>query len=580
MRLFSFGSRWLYLFFFGLVVILSSSIMLLLPKINIRIEVVREGPARDRQASTVTRVVFRKANTELPEHVAKVGTPKAVRDSPTKGRTDSQVQVPDASVVETAKPSTTINPLLEVGSTGLGEPSSTDAGESSSEHPTARPKFVSRASAGVATTGAPVVRATPGFKSRSESMSSTTEVGVGSAGGAESTTSTLPAVSSQPSHSCRPAASNIRRGKFCKTSMNCPSDQFCTRLRKGDPNICTDMCNRESKSVLLGEKSKESSGSSNLFERLHNRLASRRSHRPLEPRANDVWVVSYPKSGSTWVRHMITNLYHQSIFENFTSLINFTNVSSGAAPGAATFDEVDRLIPFLEDRSVGPVATQFLTKENPRIFKSHQPYNCEVRPCRNFLGNQATWQCACPNCALKFNRVIYIVRDGRAVMKSYFKFRKELNHVPKGMSFGKWLQSKNHYPGPTWADHVLSWKKRLEEFDKGDYLWLRYESILKDPEATMRQLASFLKFPNISDDGIRRAALLSSREAMQKLESRRGAGFFAKRYQKRKKAFQMVHNKSSWRSAYDEPTLEHFMRHNGGVLKCLGYLRADEANLP
>ncbi len=139
--------------------------------------------------------------------------------------------------------------------------------------------------------------------------------------------------------------------------------------------------------------------------------------------------------------------------------------------------------------------------------------------------------------------------------------------------------SKKHYPGPTWADHVLSWKQRLEELDKNNYLWLRYENILKDPEATMRQLASFLKFPKISDVGIRRAVLLSSREAMQKLESRRGAGFFAKRYQKRNKAFRMVHKMSSWKSAYDEPTLDFFMQHNGGVLKCLGYLKEDEADL-
>ena len=156
-------------------------------------------------------------------------------------------------------------------------------------------------------------------------------------------------------------------------------------------------------------------------------------------------------------------------------------------------------------------------------------------------------------------------------MKSYYNFRSELNHIASGTTFRAWLQKKRHYPGPTWADHVLSWHLRLKDFDPKDYLWLRYENIIKDPRKTIKQLVRFLGLPQLSNASVHRVMDMSSREAMQKLEAKYGAGFFAKRYRKRHKSFRMVHNSSSWKDAYDKGSLEYFMRHNGAVMKCMGY---------
>jgi hypothetical protein len=398
----------------------------------------------------------------------------------------------------------------------------------------------------------------------------------------------------------------------CITSMDCPANQFC--FRRNGISLCRDTCSKKSKNLILQDL-QNTKQSSNILGNFFS-SADSPSQEDLSPRKDDVWVVSYPKSGSTWVRHLITNLYRQVEFErkfphymekeyvkhggenkyskretispaNYTVLSNASsNITNGNPmnnsrikttihhwpPRAATFDEVDRMIPFLEDKSFGPINIQFLNKSSPRIFKSHQPYNCDLRPCNYFLGNQAKWQCACPNCAVKFNRVIYIVRDGRSVMKSYFHFRKELNHVPRGTNFEKWLMRKRrHYPGPSWGDHVLSWYNRLMEFDEKNYLWLQYENMIKNPTNTIKQLVMFLNLTRISDEGIQRVAKLSSRKEMQKLEATKGAGFFARRYRKRHKSFRMVHNRSTWRDLYNEKTLKYFMSHNGDVMKCMGY---------
>ena len=57
-------------------------------------------------------------------------------------------------------------------------------------------------------------------------------------------------------------------------------------------------------------------------------------------------------------------------------------------------------------------------------------------------------------------------------MKSYYHFRSELNHIASGTTFRAWLERKRHYPGPTWADHVLSWHLRLKDFDPNYILHL------------------------------------------------------------------------------------------------------------
>ena len=200
-----------------------------------------------------------------------------------------------------------------------------------------------------------------------------------------------------PGGTCRSKKALLNWRGDCVSSMDCPPNQFC--YRRNAVNVCRDTCKAKSGSFASADPS-------------------------LSPRKDDVWVVSYPKSGSTWVRHLITNIQRQSEFENTIQSSSKHKVKSkngtlifrtAATPKAATFDEVDRFIPFLEDKSLGPVRLQFLNKSSPRIFKSHQPYNCDPRPCNYFLGNQAKWQCECPNCAARFKRVIYIVRDGKSI---------------------------------------------------------------------------------------------------------------------------------------------------------------------
>ena len=118
------------------------------------------------------------------------------------------------------------------------------------------------------------------------------------------------------------------------------------------------------------------------------------------PGPSDIYIVSYPKSGQTWLRFLLSNL----------AWGNPQNLSS-----AMNFQSVEDLIPFLEDGNQEWIKWTFRTrKETPRLWKSHMPYNTQAYPCTPL--NMAAVQCECPNCASKFQRVIYLLRDGWPTM--------------------------------------------------------------------------------------------------------------------------------------------------------------------
>ncbi len=337
----------------------------------------------------------------------------------------------------------------------------------------------------------------------------------------------------------------------CKTSATCPFGQFC----HFEDKFCADFCR---------------SSSSGSQKSLPNNV----------PRPNDVWIVSYPKSGSTWLRHLIWNLHIQS---------SPADGSPKVPDRPSTFSEVDAGIPFIEDNTGGRMDKTFEANVDLRIFKSHQPYSCDVSPCQGYVANeQEEWQCECPNCASKFRRVIYIVRDGRPVMASYWKFLSELKVSGNEKDFAEFLSlGLRRYPGVGWSDHVRSWMS-APAGDKLDILWIRYEDMLSDAAAALVRVAKWLRLKSASnEEAIEWAVQASSAESMAKTEKLSGPGIF-NYYKDRDPDFRMVHldaskdDQSSWRKHFVQPVTTPRGNDEGNVarafnaehkymLECLDY---------
>jgi hypothetical protein len=189
----------------------------------------------------------------------------------------------------------------------------------------------------------------------------------------------------------------------------------------------------------------------------------------------DVFLVSYPKSGNTWVRFLAANL-----------------VGAGEP---ATFGNLEQRVPDIE----GTPDQVLRSRPRPRCLKSHQYFHPA------------------------FRRVVYLVRDPRAVVVAYYHHHLKYQHISEAFSLERYaahfLRGELDAFG-TWGDNVAGWLRARR--GTPDFLLLRYEDLVGDTRREARRLADFLGCqPSEArlDDVLR----LSSREQMAALERQESA---------------------------------------------------------
>ncbi|MBC9867677.1 MAG: hypothetical protein F7O42_07315 [Opitutae bacterium] len=208
----------------------------------------------------------------------------------------------------------------------------------------------------------------------------------------------------------------------------------------------------------------------NVLKSLIKRLLNFKPPGNIEPKRGDCWLVSYPRSGNTWLRFIAANL----IFRN----------------KEITFKTIDDLIPDIYARNSWRIERQ----KPPRVFKSHEPYN-------NLYGN-----------------VVYMVRNPFAVCNSYFRYLLKTgayeNEDDFDSYFSKFLKGKLDDYG-SWKENVASWIYPRK--NNRNFLLLNYELMREDPIGEVGRLAKFL---GIESDRRRLEEViqLCSMDRMKKLE--------------------------------------------------------------
>jgi hypothetical protein len=161
------------------------------------------------------------------------------------------------------------------------------------------------------------------------------------------------------------------------------------------------------------------------------------------------------------------------------------------------------------------------------IVLAHLDGGPQEYPCSKRL-TESSVQCLCPNCSERFQKVIYVVRDGRDVMYSYYKFRHGLGQNLR-LTFSNFLEvRRHHYPGPKWHEHVESWLEHARE-GHVEMLLVKYEDLLVNSTAALERMAAFIGM-NASHEGLLWATAVSTADSMRKIEEQKGAGFFEKKY--------------------------------------------------
>ncbi len=226
-------------------------------------------------------------------------------------------------------------------------------------------------------------------------------------------------------------------------------------------------------SRMTPERSQAPKSSSELFRRARYRVSSSRlrvpvlwlRHRGL--RESDVFLGSYPRSGSTWLRFTLYELL------------------SGKP---ATFESVNQFMRGPGTHNFGLAALP----KGGRFLSTHESYRSEYR------------------------RGVYLVRDVRDVVTSEFWYEKERGFGCQDFDeyLHKMLTGQKKYGA--WQDHVLSWLDS-ETARSGDLKVIRYEDMRQDPGSVLADLLEFLGKP-CDPAVIRRAVENNALESMRAKE--------------------------------------------------------------
>lgn len=236
--------------------------------------------------------------------------------------------------------------------------------------------------------------------------------------------------------------------------------------------------------------------------------------------ADDVFLVSYPRSGNTWLKFMIAHLL------------------TGEEVG---FDRSEELVPPVGMHARAPR----LTPAGGRVVKSHEPY-------RRLHGRA-------------YRTVVYLARDGRDVAVSYYfhQIRRDFFSGEFGDFLTHFLRGDVEGYG-AWHDHVESWLARPRA---ARTLVVRYEDLLADTPAELARVAEFLGAP--ADDAALRAVVESN--TASRMRSKEDDSQLLTRRKRNDVPFVRRAAAGTWTEAFGDDELDRFERVAGAALSRLGY---------
>ncbi|HSV03837.1 MAG TPA: sulfotransferase domain-containing protein [Phenylobacterium sp.] len=169
------------------------------------------------------------------------------------------------------------------------------------------------------------------------------------------------------------------------------------------------------------------------------------------PRASDVIISPFGKCGTTWLQQI------------------FHTLRTG---GDLDFDDISRVVPWIETAAITGVDLEAPQKAEPRGFKSH-------------LGHDR---------APKGARYIVAFRDPKDALVSMYHFMSGWFLEPGAVSIGEFgmTWSGRAERGSAYWSHLTGWWGRR---DDPNVLLLSYEQMLADAEGTIRRVAAFCGLP-------------------------------------------------------------------------------------
>lgn len=245
---------------------------------------------------------------------------------------------------------------------------------------------------------------------------------------------------------------------------------------------------------------------------------------------DDVFIVSYPRSGNTWTRFLISNLIYQD------EPTTFANIESRIPEIYFNPDHVMRNLP------------------RPRILKSHECFEPRYR------------------------RVIYIARDPRDVAVSFYHHNVKAGNIPDHYSMDdfipRFIAAEFDTKWGSWNDSVKSWLTLRQ--GQPEFLMLRYEDMKKDPARQLLRVGEFLqqcsfRKIDLGSDKVQRAVEQSTPERMRALEKEQGGQWVLTKQTRGDKPFVRTASAGGWKSTLSEKAVAAIETAWGDTMHSLGY---------
>jgi hypothetical protein len=239
---------------------------------------------------------------------------------------------------------------------------------------------------------------------------------------------------------------------------------------------------------------------------------------------DDTFLVSFPRSGNTWTRFLVSNLVNPD--------------------DPVTFATLESRIPEIYD-----VPDRTLrTFPRPRIIKSHECFDPRYR------------------------KVIYIVRDPRDVAVSYYEFQLKRRVISEDCRLEdfvpRFIESEFEPKTGCWGDHVLSWL--ATRHGRSSFLLLRYEDMQNETHQEATKIASFLGV-DASPHRIARAVELSSADRMRKLEKTQSRQWKETSKTRQDKPFVGKAVSGGWKTRLPQSSVVQIESAWGHIMRMVGY---------
>lgn len=244
-------------------------------------------------------------------------------------------------------------------------------------------------------------------------------------------------------------------------------------------------------------------------------------HRLVNQKQEDMYIVSFPRSGNTWMRTMLAYLL---------------NPASADDP-----DLRNRMIPGVSLRHVALINRL----SSPRYIKSHTWYRQEI------------------------TRAVYLVRDGRDVIISLYHYY--ITRQGKDQEFQSFLVDylKGRF-GQLWHTNVESWLVKGREVMGNNLLVVKFEDMKENTADILGDCADFLGITADSNQ-IEQAVDAATLPRMRKVEQQRKGKF-----SNSEAAFYRGGKTGEWKEYFVSGLIEDFFALNEYALRLAGYISNEE----